>query len=266
MARYFPHLASGATVQFPLRRTSRWRTIATETADGRRIKAADDRSPMVAWRCVYRALSDQEIQQIKELFRSCGGRLLEFTFADPNENLLKWSEDFSKASWERPPWGTVEPGGADPLGGQGAWRLTNSGATPARFGQRVAIPGYYVCTFTLYVRSDTVGWIRLARTADGAEEYTDVRVDAAWKRAAWRTQLTVAGEASVFACELEAGQTVEVFGAQVEAQPHPSEYKRTFSRCGLYSQCRFAQDEIQIVCQGPNDHDVTLELESPWQP
>lgn len=266
MARYFPQLVSGATVQFPLRRTSRWRTIATESADGRRIKAADDRSPMVAWRCVYRALSDQETQHIKDFFTSCGGRLLEFTFADPTDNLLKWSEDFSKASWERAPWGHVEPGGEDPQGGQGAWRLTNSGVTPARFSQSVALPGYYGCTFSVYVRSDAGGWIRLVRSADGAEEFTDLRVDTAWKRAVFRTQLTVSGEASEFACELEAGKTVEVFGAQVEAQPNPSEYKRTFSHGGLYLRCRFARDELQIVCQGPDDHDVTVDLESPWNP
>jgi hypothetical protein len=266
MPRYFPQLTSGATVQFPIRRTFRWRTIATESADGRQVRAADDRSPMIAWRCTYRALSDPEMQQIKNFFASCGGRLLEFTFADPNDNLLKWSEDFSQASWNRPPWGLVEPGGEDPLGGQGAWRLTNNGVTTASFGQTVAIPGYYGCVFTLYVRSETEGWIRLARTADGAEQHAYVRVDAAWRRAVFRTQLTVSGDASVFACEVAAGKTIEVFGAQVEAQPNPSEYKRTLSRGGLYTRCRFSRDELHTVSQGPNNHDVILDLESPWHP
>lgn len=264
MARYFPQLAGGAFVQFPARRACRWRTIITETADGRRIKYADDHSPMIEWRYTFQALSDLEAGQIREFFLTCGGRLLEFTFADPFDNLLRWSEDFRKPHWDRPPWLTIEAGRADPFGGQRAFRMTNTGVTTARLGQAVAIPGYYACAFTMYARSETAGRIRLTRSADGAEDHADAGVDAVWQRALARTQLPASGDTSVFACEIEPQMTVDLFGAQVEGHPQPTSYKRNFSRGGVYPRCRFAQDDLQVVSQAPNDHDILLHFESPW--
>ena len=52
---------------------------------------------------------------------------------------------------------------------------------------------------------------------------------------------------STFGIGLAAGQQIQMFGAQVEAQPYPSVYKRSTTARGIYTQTYFASDELNIV-------------------
>ena len=52
---------------------------------------------------------------------------------------------------------------------------------------------------------------------------------------------------STFSIALPAGQTIDVWGLQVEAQPYPSAYKQTSAALGIYEETYFGDDELTIT-------------------
>jgi hypothetical protein len=60
--------------------------------------------------------------------------------------------------------------------------------------------------------------------------------------------------------ELDAASTIEGFGFQLDAQPNPSAYRRTYDRSGIYRNARFTQDELQFVANGIDDHSITVRV------
>jgi hypothetical protein len=58
------------------------------------------------------------------------------------------------------------------------------------------------------------------------------------------------------------GQAVALTGMQAEAQPGPGGYRRTNSRCGLYANARFAEDELAWTQQAPNNNAAEIRIES----
>ena len=46
-------------------------------------------------------LSDQEWQDIEDLFTEVEGRLQSFLFLEPGANLLSWSEQLSNPAWNK---------------------------------------------------------------------------------------------------------------------------------------------------------------------
>src|SRR4051812_44798376 len=100
---YFPQLASGATGQFPIHRRRVARTIQNRSVEGHSVKLADAASAITEWHLSYRNLSDQELAGIEWLFQACEGRLGVFTFLDPTDNLLTWSESQDQPVWQKDP-------------------------------------------------------------------------------------------------------------------------------------------------------------------
>jgi hypothetical protein len=49
---------------------------------------------------------------------------------------------------------------------------------------------------------------------------------------------------------------------QVEAQPQPSDYKRTYSNCGVYPATRFAEDSLTTTAVAINNYSVNISLTS----
>jgi hypothetical protein len=49
---------------------------------------------------------------------------------------------------------------------------------------------------------------------------------------------------------------------QAEAQPAPGGYRRTNSRCGVYLNARFAEDELAWMQQAPNHNAAEIRIES----
>ena len=47
---------------------------------------------------------------------------------------------------------------------------------------------------------------------------------------------------------------------QVEAQLAPSDYKMTTTRGGVYSNARFAQDQIAVTAQGTDVYDAVIRI------
>ena len=82
----------------------------------------------------------------------------------------------------------------------------------------------------------------------------------AWKR----IHVTGAGNPgladSTFTLVVEPGQTIDVWGMQVEAQPAPSVYKVSGVQTGIYPETRFAAPELMVVSTGPGRSACRLRL------
>ena len=63
------------------------------------IRMADMGAQKVQWRLRYSSLTDAERSSIESLFEASEGQLNTFTFLDPTDNLLMWSEDWTQAVW-----------------------------------------------------------------------------------------------------------------------------------------------------------------------
>ena len=61
------------------------------------------------------------------LYSDVEGRLGSFTFLDPTDNLLLWSEDLTQTAWESNSLLTITAGVADPKGGTSANQIANTG-------------------------------------------------------------------------------------------------------------------------------------------
>src|SRR5271170_7124501 len=124
---YYPQLTTGAVSQFPVIRSTNMRTVANQLASGFTIRMTDTGAQKAQWRLRYASLTDGERGSIESLFEAAEGQLNTFTFLDPTDNLLMWSEDWTQPVWVADPLLHVTGGQADPFGGSDAMQLTNTG-------------------------------------------------------------------------------------------------------------------------------------------
>lgn len=256
--RTYPQLSSGAVVQFPFRATSRRRTVVNELPDGRLVQFQDWTAAQTAWRIEYEDLSTAEWEAIRGLHEEMRGRLRTFVFFDPSSNLLAWSEEFERVVWVKDPFLGVTNGVSDPLGGTNARLLTNSSVTNQRIMQRVAIPSSYVTAFSVWLRSDSPQMATLFR----ATEHKEIRISADWRRVELSGPGGGASSETDFGVEIPGGATVTAFGAQLDAQPVPSDYKRSEDRSGIFPKTRFASDRLECWSEGPGRYRAVVTLES----
>jgi hypothetical protein len=216
---WYPQIGSGSIAQFPLTRSQRWRTIIND-----------------------QDLTDSEAGSISALFAASQGSYGAFTFLDPLANLLGWSEDFSQAGWQA---GLLQnaPGVPDPLGTNRASSVSNANPGTQTLQQTLGIEGSYVTCFSVYLRSDTAGTVALQRDST----QITVPVGPVWQRAFLSGTGATGAVQSGFSIEVAAGQTIDVWGPQVEAQPYPSAYKQTTTALGIYDETYFEGDELKIT-------------------
>jgi hypothetical protein len=260
---YFPQLETGAMAQFPLDRRFIRRTILNRTPDGTLLKLDDPAAAGTAWTLQYQGLTEGERAALEELFCDAEGRLRSFTFLDPAGNLLKWSEDLAKELWHKD--GAIQLAGeiADQNGGSRASRITNASQVLQGIEQTVDAPGWFRYCFSFSVRSPASTRITLAiLNAEGSITSEHI-ANNEWRLASCSGELGGSADDVTCRLELEAGAAVEVFGFQLEAQPNPSGYRRTFDKSGVHKKCRFAEDELRFVANGIDDHEVTIRVFSP---
>ncbi len=119
------------------------------------------------WRLAYSDLTDGERLSIESLFEASQGQLNTFTFLDPTDNLLMWSEDWTQAVWTPDPLLQVSSGVQDPLGGSAAMQLTNTAQTTQQIIQNISGPSSFVYCYSVYLRSNVPETIQLVVTAAG---------------------------------------------------------------------------------------------------
>jgi hypothetical protein len=257
---YYPQLTTGSVSQFPVTRSSNMRTVANQLANGSTIRMADVGAQKVQWRLQYSNLTDGERASIEGIFEAAEGQLNTFTFLDPTDNLLIWSEDWTQTPWTADPLLTVAGGIQDPFGGTAAMQLTNTAQTTQQVIQNTSGPSSFVYCYSVYVRSDVAATIHLVVAATGQTSLTAVTTGASWLRATASGSLSVQQDGVRFGVQLAAGVRVDAFGAQVEAQPAAGLYKKTVDRGGVYSRTRFAADLLSITANAPDQNSCQIDL------
>lgn len=248
---FYPQLQTGATVQHPLAASSFARTVENELRDGRRRQWSDEPERWSRWVCAYQDLLPAEWNALRQLFDDCEGRLGEFVFPDPLGNLLVWSEDFLRPGWVSSGL-TFQGSVAGPLPGTNGTRLTASGAGTGELLQTVFLPGWYVTTLSVWVRSSSGGTAQLVRRSGSVTQSVFVRGNGNWTRVLLSGATNGGPEPNQFGVAVASGATVEVYGAQLEAQPAPSPYKRTSAVGGMYLAARFDTDELEPTMTATN--------------
>src|SRR6266700_4194504 len=140
---YFPQLSTGAVAQYSIQKRRLTRTVVNEALSGARVKLSDPNVAAVEWTLDFEELSDDERDSLAELYGGVEGRLGDFTFLDPIDNLLLWSEKLDEAVWERNLLLQITAGVADPNGGTAANRIVNTGTAALAMEQTVNAPGWF---------------------------------------------------------------------------------------------------------------------------
>ncbi len=221
------------------------------------IMLPDTTAGQIQWKLSYRELQDLEVQSLSELFTASQGEFGAFTFIDPLANLLGWSENLAQSAWQA---GLLSSsvGVTDPLGTARASSITNPSAGVQSLQQTLGVAGNYVTCFSVYLRSDFSGAVTLQR------DNTQVKVSPGpvWKRVYLSGVGATGAAQSTFSVALSPGQTVDVWGLQVEPQPYPSAYKQTTSALGIYEETYFGNDELKITSTSPGLSSCEINLVS----
>lgn len=260
--RYFPQLAIGNMAQYPVTRS--WQRAATvnNLPDGSVIAMASVTPPRMSWTLSYIGLSQAEFSAIEALFESVQGRFGNFTFVDPSDNLLTWSEDFTMATWTADPLLQIVKGAQDPNGGTNAMTLTNGAQASQGIVQQLAGPGWFEFTFSIYLRADTPCSVDLIRASGSTQSRTTIPVSGTWTRVQSSGALGAQGDGIECGLELDPGVTVYAYGAQLEAQPSAGAYKTKTNLCGVYTDARFDQDILVNTSDAVGQFATSLRITS----
>jgi hypothetical protein len=257
---YYPQLATGSAVQFPLEKQIVRRTILNRTLDGSLIKLDDPQFGGIAWTLRYTGLTDGEREMLETFFRQAEGRLQPFTFLDPTGNLFTWSEDLNKAEWQKDGAVQILTGATDPTGSDRAVRLVNTAQIAQDIRQTIEIAGWFHYCFSFSVRSDTHTPLQVSiSNAGGAVEAVQL-ARSEWSVVSCSGAIETDVEELSCRIELEPGAAIELFGLQLQAQPNPSAYRRTYGRSGVHTKARFLDDQIRFEAHGIDDHAATVRV------
>lgn len=243
---WYPQIGPGSMAQLPVTRSRRWRAITNTLESGEQILLPDTTAGQIEWKLSYQDLNAAEAQSLSAFFTASQGGFAPFAFIDPMANLLGWSESFSQSSWQA---GLLQisPGAGDPLGTQRASTVSNPNPGSQALQQTLGISGNYVACFSAYLWSSVAATVTLQRDST----QVSVNVGPAWTRAYVSGQGTSGAAQSTFSVIFSAGQAINIWGLQVEAQPYPSAYKQTNTAVGIYEETYFAGDELTMVSTAP---------------
>jgi hypothetical protein len=259
---YFPQLSTGSIGQYPIRKRRVARTIVNEAADSNQYKLADANAASVEWTLDFQTLSDAERDALIALHGSVEGRLGSFTFLDPTDNLLVWSEDLTQTAWVGNSFLTVTTGVADPNGGTSANRVSNSGAGVIAIQQTLNAPGWLEYGFSLQARSGQSQQVTLIRSTASASQSQTYNIGPNWTPLLLSGALGGTDQAVTFGIQIGAGGSADLYAIQVEAQAGASGYKRTTSNGGVYPSARFLDDALSITTNGPQQHACRIRIHS----
>jgi hypothetical protein len=256
---YFPQLASGCTGQYPIRKFRTSRTIVNSCLDGTNIKFVDAGANFVQWQFGFQDLTDSELSNLQQFFNVAEGRLNSFTFLDPTGNLLLWSDELDHSVWEKNGALQLFSDIQDPFGGTSASRIVNSSSSDLAIQQTLNLPGWFCYCFSIYARSPATSTISLFRQSGPVNSRT-LRVTQDWRRFSCSGTLNTNAVTLTVGVVIPGGCSVELFGLQLEAQPSPSNYKRTFSNGGIFDNAHLADDVFAFTTTAPNRNNCMIRI------
>ncbi len=83
-----------------------------------------------------------------------------------------------------------------------------------------------------------------------------------WKRLVLPVGLGLTTESVTFGARLVAGDSVELFGMQVDAQPGVGGYQQTGAHGGVHANARFDDDVLTVRAQGTDVCDAVIHVVS----
>jgi hypothetical protein len=252
---FYPQIGQGTVSQFPLRRTRHWRAITNRLESGEQFILPDAAGGQIEWYLRYTDLSDGETASLNNLFSASFGGYGSFTFIDPLANLLGWSEDFSRLDWQLSLL-TQSPGASDPKGTQRASSLANGTTGTPLLSQSLGVSGDYVTCFSVWAYSISPATITLQR--DNSQITSPVGPQ--WTRIYLSGTGTAGAASSTYSIGIGPGQTVSVYGPQVEAQPFPSTYRQTDAALGIYEETYFGNDDLTVANTAPGLSSCSIKL------
>ncbi len=255
---YFPQLSTGSIAQYPIKKRRAVRTVVNEAADGTQYKLADTTFPAVEWTLGFQTLTDTERDALLTLMGNVEGQLGSFTFLDPTDNLLVWSEDLTQTAWANNSLLTVATGVADPNGGTSANTLSNTGSGALPIEQIINGPGWFHYAFSMQARSDQNQQLTLTQSTASGSQSKAFNIGPNWTPLLLSAQLGGTDESVTFAIQLQPGGSADLYAIQVEAQAGASGYKMTTSSSGVYPLARLLSDELAITTNGPNRHSCQI--------
>ena len=259
---YYPQLTSGSVAQYPVNRRNQRRTIANTLADGSNIPMEDATFASVGWDLTYAHLTADEATSIENLFLACEGRLGTFTFLDPTDNLLNWTEDFTQKVWEPDPLLTVSGGVADPFGGSSGAQLTNTAQITQVLSQNIAGASWFQYCLSVWIRADVPTPVTLVAASSGSSAQQSFNAAPAWMRAVFASSLNLQQDGVKFGIQLAPGTRVYIYGPQMEAQLGAGNYKRSTNLAGVYPHSRFDSDELAVTATGLNQYACKVSIVS----
>lgn len=258
----FPQLSSGAMAQYPIRKVNTIRTIKNILADGSMLVYADPGAGRLFWTLSYISLPPVDMTALRAHFEACAGPLRAFKFLDPTDNLLTYSSDLTQPPWITPTSVTIETGLPDPIGGTGAFSITNGGSSVQQIVQTLAAPVNFQYCFSVYAASTNGETCTLIRSSANAQEANVFQLGQNWSRLSSSGALNDTGTGLSVAISLAAGQSIWLFGPQLEPQFAPSRFRPTYSSAGLYSNAHWATSELVFTAEGPSLFSTSFSIET----
>ena len=259
---FFPQLSSGAAAQYPIKKMRQLRTIQNILLDGTLIQLPDPYASIASWQLNYTDLAEADLQAIQAHFQGCVGSYHAFTFIDPTDNMLVSSSDLTAPVWLNSGSLRIANGLADPQGSTQAFQLTNVGQGSASLAQSLTVPANYQYCFSLYVSSVVPSVISLALSGSSVNTSNTYTVGPSWTRIVMTGRLNDPGTTFTVAVKLPAGEQIEIFGPQLEAQVSASTYRATSTTGGVYANAHFATNQLPVVAEGPNLFATSFTIEA----
>ncbi len=257
---YYPQLTSGSVCQYPVARSSTTRTVSNQLPSGDTIRMSDLAAETARWQLQYAGLTDAEVSSINQLFAATEGRLITFTFLDPTDNLLMWTEDWTNAVWAADPLLEVAIGVADPDGGTGAIQLTNTAQASQRVSQSVAGASWFQYCYSVYLRSDSPCAVQLSLSSASQQSTGAVAVGSNWARSVLTGALSFQDDGFSVGLILPSGVRMFAYGPQLEAQPAPGPYKMNTAQAGVYASTRFDVDSLSVTADAVDQSSCVVHL------
>jgi hypothetical protein len=256
----FPQLASGAMGVYPIRKRLVLRTLENHLVDGRRVRWADPHERWVHWDLPYEGLTDEERESLQGMFDAAEGRLQDFLFLDPADNLLNDSTYNRPQLWMKDPGLSVAAGEEEVWGAGRVVHVQNAAGAGQVLGQYLHVPGWFTYCVSGYMKDVSPGGARLMGECGGVSHGSLVDGGGGWRRynATIRCSQTVMGVR--FGVEVPPGGAITLCGLSVEAQPHPSPLRITHGAGGVYARARFDTDRLVFRTNGPSDHSCNVEV------
>jgi hypothetical protein len=257
----FPQLSSGAYVQYPLRRQRLIQSVLNSFADGTMLASSQNANQRWMWDLIYNDLTATDQAALQTFFAQCRGPLLPFIFIDPTSNMLSSSANLLASVWQADPELTVTPGAADPNGGTSAFTLVNSSQVSRQITQQVLAPANFQYCLSVFAYASSAAELTLSLSATSSQNNT-FALGESWLRFVNSGQLTDAQTGLNVAISIPAGQTVTVFGPQLEPQLAPSRYRATEAAGGVYPNAHFLTGALTFTSDAPGLFSTSISIES----